>query len=341
MKILLLAGGDSSEREISLATSRAVFKSLQRQGHDVLAVDPATGTSLLDHSGRFIETESESSSEPTVSGSATVDPTVVKDLMHSPDTRDIEVVFIGLHGAGGENGSVQNVLDLAGIKYTGSNMTASAVAMNKAIAKRLMTSEGIPTPGWALYHAHGGRVDDSITEAVSREFHFPVIVKPNDSGSTVGLTRVDKVVDLPEALRRAADESPDILIENYIPGRELTVAVLDGESLPVVEIKPKNGLYDYEAKYTTGKTKYIAPAEVDANLAAALQAAAAKLFGIIGASGLARVDFLLDSRGDYYCLELNTLPGMTDLSLAPMAAKCVGIDFDQLVDRVIKSALTG
>jgi D-alanine-D-alanine ligase len=148
-------------------------------------------------------------------------------------------------------------------------------------------------------------------------------------------------VDLPEALRRAADESPDILIENYIPGRELTVAVLDGESLPVVEIKPKDGLYDYEAKYTTGKTEYIAPAEIDANLAAALQAAAAKLFGIIGASGLARVDFLLDSKGDYYCLELNTLPGMTDLSLAPMAAKCVGIDFDQLVDRIIKSALTG
>ncbi len=335
MKILLLAGGDSSEREISLASSRAIYGSLTRQGHEVLAIDPASGQSLIEADGSFSDTDP---CPPAVTDTS-LDPAIVTRLAGTSEVKDVEVVVIGLHGGSGENGSLQNLLELAGMKYTGSSMTASAIAMNKAVTKRLMASEGIPTPGWALYHAPAGKIDPDSAETVAKKFHFPVIVKPNDGGSTVGLTKVDRKTELDEALQTAAAESPDILIENYISGRELTVAVLDGESLPVVEIIPVNELYDYEAKYTSGKSRYVAPAEIESSLAEALQKDARLLYRAVGASGLVRVDFLVDNRGDHYCLELNTLPGMTDLSLAPMAAACVGIDFDNLVDRVIRSAL--
>ena len=337
MKVLLLAGGDSSEREISLSSSRAVFDSLKRQSHEVLLIDPATGQSLLDADGRFPEIGKGKESEEVPSSS--VNPTVFKDLMKFHEADRIDVVFIGLHGGRGENGAIQNLLDLAGMKYTGSGMTASAVAMNKALTKRLMASAGIPTPGWSLYHFRDRSVIDWCVERISKKFHFPVIVKPNDSGSTVGLSKVERTADLEEALKKAAGESTEILVENYIAGRELTVSVLDGESLPVVEIKPKKGLYDYEAKYTSGMSEYVAPAEIDDSLAEALKRDAARLYEIVGAAGLVRVDFIVDKKGDRYCLEMNTLPGMTDLSLAPMAAKCVGIDFDQLIDRILNSAI--
>lgn len=337
MKVLLLAGGDSSEREVSLNSGSAVFNALKRIGHTVYAIDPASGKSLLTSDSKFI-TKSIAAS----SGASAANPTGAMTLaktIGSPAFRDIDVVFLALHGGGGENGSIQNLLELARKPYTGSNMAASAIAMNKAVSKRLFSSEGILTPHWKLYQFKSENIDEKIISDIQKEFDFPIIVKPNDSGSTIGLTVVKDVSDLKDALKTAIDESYNVLVENYIEGREITVPILNGEALPVIEIIAESGLYDYEAKYTKGKSEYIVPAKISKALAEDVQKAAVSTYEIIGAAGLARVDFILDKNNKFYCLELNTLPGMTELSLAPMAAKEKGIDFDKLVEMLVESAL--
>ncbi|MEW5993658.1 MAG: D-alanine--D-alanine ligase [Candidatus Zixiibacteriota bacterium] len=341
MKVLLLAGGTSNERDVSLTSGKAVCEALSRGGHDVVALDPADGGSLLDAEGQYVQLPSSNSSKEVVLEGATV-PALATALGRK-DLRDVDVVFIALHGGSGENGVIQCLLELAGLPYTGSNMTASAVAMNKAMAKRLFTYAGIPTPEWILCSRVEKQQIDQVARMIAGKFSLPVIVKPNDGGSTIGLTRVVSEDQLPQALARAQQESQDILIEQYIPGRELTVAVLeendDARTLPVVEIKPKSGLYDYEAKYTKGKSDYICPADLDAKIARKMQATAKKAYEVIGCTGLVRVDFILAEDFTFYCLEVNTIPGMTSLSLAPMAAKAAGIDFDELIARLLHAAL--
>jgi len=260
-------------------------------------------------------------------------------VLERPEHRDVDVVLLCLHGGAGENGTLQCLLDLAGIRYTGSGMKASAVAMDKAMTKKLAAAEGVPVPASIKVRIGRDGVTDRHLSKAAHRFTLPVIVKPNDSGSTVGLTRVERVEEMKKALETAAGESSEVLIEQYIKGRELTVSVLDGEALPVVEIKPKKGLYDYESKYTRGMSEYIAPAEIADDLAAGMQRDAVKTYHAVGAEGLVRVDFMLDEDFNYYMLELNTLPGMTELSLAPMAAKAIGLEFHELVDRIIKSAM--
>ncbi len=340
MRVLLLAGGASNEREVSLTSGRAVFDALTRLGHDVLAVDPADGRSLLSADGRFIPPSDPPSAEKT--GMNTTDLPALANALATTELRDIDVVFLALHGGTGENGVIQCLLELAGAAYTGSSMTASAVAMNKALAKRLFTYAGIPTPEWSLYQRVNDLDTDDLAATILGKFPLPVIVKPNDGGSTIGLTKVEHHDHLPAALKCALKESRDILVEQYIPGRELTVAVLEEDerplSLPVIEIKPKSGLYDYEAKYTKGKSEYVCPAEVNRELAVRLQVDAIKAYNVIGCTGLARVDFMVANDGGHYCLEVNTIPGMTALSLAPMAARAIGIDFHELIARIIKSA---
>jgi D-alanine-D-alanine ligase len=335
MKVLLLAGGSSSEREVSLSSGKAVFDTLTGLGHTVWAIDPATGASLLSATGEYL-TVGEDKGERLPASSATL-PLAAR--LEESDLQDIDVAFIALHGGDGENGAIQNLLDLAGVKYTGSGMAACAVSMDKAVTKRLCRSEGILTPQWELYRFPDRRIQDDLAAQILERFTLPVIVKPNDSGSTVGLSKVERVEDIPRALDTALAESSNVLVEQYIPGRELTVAVLDGRTFPVVEIVPKSGLYDYEAKYSQGKSEYICPAHVPATVAEGVQRAAARLFDITGSAGLARVDFILDDDGRFYCLELNSVPGMTDLSLAPMAAKADGIDFPQLLKLLLESAL--
>jgi D-alanine-D-alanine ligase len=211
--------------------------------------------------------------------------------------------------------------------------------MNKALTKRLMSTVNVRTPEWKLFHIDAASVPSEIIESIRHKFRLPFIVKPNDGGSTVGLTKVERDDQIETALNLAARESRHVLVEEYIHGRELTVSVLDGTAFPVVEIRPKSGLYDYEAKYTKGKTEYLVPAPISEDIAAGLHHAALQVYEVVGASGLARIDFVLADDGRSYCLELNSLPGMTDLSLAPMAAKAAGIDFDQLLDRIIQSGL--
>jgi D-alanine-D-alanine ligase len=336
MKILVLAGGDSNERAVSLNSGAAICQALMRLGHEVKALDPGTGQPLIDAKGRLLI---EGGHAPyDVASVAASEPGALMTAMAS-DYSDVDVVFLALHGGRGENGSIQNLLDLAGKKYTGSGMTASSVAMDKDITKRLMVSVGIPTPAWGLFRLSGAFDAAEIASEVLQHLTPPLIVKPNDGGSTIGLVKVSALEELPEAISRCAEHTREILVEKYISGRELTVTVFDGRAYPVVEIKPKSGLYDYEAKYTKGKSEYIAPAEIDPKVATGLQDAAVRLFDVIGCVGLTRVDFILDERGEFFCLEINTLPGMTALSLAPMAMKCEEISFDQMVSMMIESAL--
>lgn len=339
MKILLLAGGHSNEREVSLATGGAIYNSLIRQDHKVFAIDPATSKSLISRDGKYLYADS----PDLVKVESNISPDVrsLVNTISSPGFDDIDIIYLALHGGGGENGTIQSLLELSGKKYTGSGMTASAISMDKAVSKRLMASEDIKTPQWAIYHMSHDHIDERMEIDIIHKCRFPIIVKPNDGGSTVGLSKVNEESELHPALLKATESTSSILIEEFIDGRELTVAVLDGKPLPIVEIIPQNELYDYEAKYTKGKSEYRIPTEIDETIRCDIKKDAVKIYNMIGASGVARIDFVMDRNNEFYCLELNTLPGMTDLSLVPMAAREAGIDFDELIARIIKSAESG
>jgi D-alanine-D-alanine ligase len=337
LKVLVLAGGVSEEREVSLASAKAITESLQRLGHTVSVIDAASGKSLLDRSGKYLLEEDTASSSKIALKQG--DNLALTESIRSPDYKDTELVYVALHGGAGEDGTIQALLDLAGMIYTGSGRLASAVSMNKDFAKRILRNEGIPTPDWVLVKLqHAGDFKNQIGN-LRQEFGFPLIVKPNNSGSTVGLTLVKGEGDLETAFKKAFEVSREILVEKYIRGREITGAVLDGQALPLVEIIPTNELYDYQCKYTKGKSQYICPAEMPAAVAEEMRQLASRVYQIIGCSGLARVDFILGEGNQPYFLEVNTLPGMTELSLAPMAAKEAGISFDELIDRICRSAL--
>ncbi len=337
MKILLLAGGESNERAVSLDSGQAIYESLQKVGHIVYAIDPVSGKSLLNSDGSYIDYPTDES------GRAIVPPKAsgwsLAKTLGSPAFQDIDVVFIAMHGGFGEDGMLQCLLEIAGKQHTGSEMEASAIAMDKAIAKRLCISAQIKTAQFMLYRLSASDIPDEVLNEIDDKFNYPVIVKPNDGGSTIALSKVDKKEELKEALEKCAAESPNVLIEKFISGREITATVLDGEPLPIVEIVTQNELYDYEAKYKKGQTEYIVPAKISDELTKKIQKAASDIYKIIGCKGLARSDFILDENDDFYFLELNTLPGMTELSLAPMAAKASGLEFEDLINRMIESAL--
>jgi D-alanine-D-alanine ligase len=336
VKVLVLVGGDSNERAVSLNSGAAICKALLSLGHEVRALDTGTGQSLIDASGRLLL---EGGKAPYDVASVAVYQPGTLVTSFTSDYRDVDVVFLALHGGKGENGTIQNLLELAGKKYTGSGMAASAVAMDKALAKRLMVAAGVPVPEGLMFRLSSDLTIEQVARTIEESLPLPLIVKPNDGGSTIGLTKVTEKSQILEAVRQCAQHSREVLAERFISGRELTVTVFDGRPYPIVEIRPKGGLYDYEAKYTKGKSEYIAPAELPTETARQIQQAAAAVFEAIGCRGLARVDFILEPDGHFYCLEINTLPGMTALSLAPMAFKCEGIEFDKLVTMIIESAL--
>ncbi|KAA3633806.1 MAG: ATP-grasp domain-containing protein, partial [Calditrichaeota bacterium] len=288
MKVLVLAGGDSNERTVSLSSGKAVFDALKRLGHIAYALDPSSGKSLLGSDGSFIEFKKDDSGRaaaPTKSSGWSLAKT-----LGSPAFQDIEIVFITLHGGSGENGKLQCLLEIAGKKHTGSDMAASAIAMDKATSKRLCVSEKIKTPKFEVYHISNKDITDELLAPILKKFKFPFIVKPNDGGSTLGLSKVDSESELVRAIEKAASESTHVIIEEFIAGREITAAVLQGKKLPLVEIVPNSGLYDYEAKYTKGSSEYFVPADISEELTEAIQEAAVKIYNIIGCSGLARAD---------------------------------------------------
>jgi len=327
MKVAVLMGGRSSEREISLRTGQGVAQALRNLGHDVTSVDAADGGVL--NAGK------EEATAPKREAVLRLPLAAMLSAVQTPAVRDADVVFIALHGTYGEDGTIQAALELAGKTYTGSGVLASAVAMDKAMSKRIFEREAIPTPHWVLLEAGvpGRSIDTTLLGG------YPLVVKPNAEGSTVGLSIVRHPSELDPALEMAAQHDHQILIEQYVDGRELTVAVIGEEAYPIVEIKPKSGFYDYEAKYTKGKTEYICPAQLDKELGRHVRELAVECSAVLGCRGVVRVDFRLSEEDEPNVLEVNTVPGMTPTSLVPMAALAKGLSYDQLVVRMLDLAL--
>lgn len=326
MQILVLLGGDSAERDVSYASGHAVAKALTARGHQVAGLDPATGT-WFDQPGWFEAEESIATLPP---GEVDLEETSRQavESLGDPRLRTFDVVFIALHGGSGEDGTIQTLLGLAGVKYTGSGPLTSGVAMHKDTSKRLFRQAGIHTPDWVYPYKTG---DDIIGN-----LGFPVIVKPVAEGSTVGVTLVKDPAEFEAAIQRAGEEP---MFERYIAGRELSVGILDGRALPPVEIIPKHDIYDYECKYTDGMSKFICPAQLDEQTTDELAGMSARAFDVLGCAGYARVDFRFSPDRVPFCLEVNTLPGMTSHSLVPLAAKVIGIDFGTLCEQICEIAL--
>ena len=327
MKVALLMGGRSSEREISLRTGRGIAQALRNLGHQVTSVDAANG--------RLLPAGEEERAALPAEQVRALPATTAAMMTSSQAIAEAEVVLIALHGGEGEDGTIQALLELSGRPYTGSGVMASALAMNKAMSKRIFEHEGIPTPEWQLIRAG----EPMPTLDVSKLGGYPLVVKPNAEGSTVGLTVVTGEEELPAAIQEAGRHGFEILIERFIPGRELTVALLGDEALPIVEIRSRHGHYDYEAKYTSGMSEYFCPADLPAPLAQKISELGVRASRALDCRGVTRVDFRLSPQNEPYCLEVNTIPGMTPTSLVPMAARARGISYDQVVQRMIDLAL--
>jgi D-alanine-D-alanine ligase len=350
VRIAVLHGGTSAERNVSLASGHAVGLALEQRGHDVMLVDSAglAGTVRPSEAGPVrVGTEPPEIREEE--GAAL-------DAVRSAAVRDADVVFVMLHGGTGEDGTIQGLLELAGKLYTGSGVLACALAMDKRVAKVLFERTGVLTPPWRVISVPNSSArgswegspafpddiaHDAAREAVRDLGGYPAVVKPNDQGSTVGMTIVGEESELATALSLAGRYSSRVLIEAFIPGRELTVAVLGTEALPVVEIAPSGGFYDYESKYTSGRSRYTCPAQLPGEVSDRLRRSALTAFAALGCRGYARIDYRLSPEGRGHCLEVNTVPGMTELSLVPMAAAAAGIGFGELVERIARMAVEG
>ncbi len=304
-KIVVLKGGASPEREVSLVSGSEIAKELNNLGFLVLELDP-------------------------------VDFEDVIDLILKIREFGAEIVFNGLHGGSGEDGRLQAALSMANIAYTGSDYAACALTMDKYVSKLVAQNEGIPVPEYLLFREDllCDYNDEQDYSAIAEKLGLPLVVKPNDAGSSVGIKIVNELSELKSAVLDAFQYSSFVLAESYISGRELTVTVLNGKALPVVEIKPLKGFYDYENKYRRGNTEYIAPAELSEAEALLVQVFAERIWKACNCKSYARIDFRYD--GDkFFFLEVNTLPGMTPLSLSPMAAKAAGMSFADLLKEII------
>ncbi|MGH8170856.1 MAG: D-alanine--D-alanine ligase family protein [Steroidobacteraceae bacterium] len=332
MKIAVLFGGTSEERDVSIASAAQVIPALRGLGHEVIAVDTATGRLSGPAEQRLLTSGvgPQPPSDSTLAGMRRGAPVLATE---SGDMRDVDVVFLALHGGAGEDGRIQAVLDLAGLPYTGSNHIASATAMDKDLSKRLFRYAGVPTADW--------RMAPASAEEIAAALGWPVVVKPNKQGSTVGLTVVRAPEALAAAISLARRHDDEVMVERFIPGRELTVGVLEGRALPVGEIIVPGEVFDYQAKYQAGGAREVFPADLPPDLAARLQDLAARAHAALKLGAYSRIDFRLDPQGGAWCLEANSLPGMTAASLLPQAAKAAGIGFPDLVGRICSAALGG
>ena len=297
LRVGVLMGGQSAEREISLKTGRAICQALTRRGYTVFPID--------------------------------VDASLPRQLSR----KHVDVAFLALHGPGGEDGTVQGVLDVLGIPYTGSGVLASAIAMDKAMTKAILRVNGLPVPQGVVLQKGGP------PQKWPAKLKFPQVVKPSSEGSTIGVSIVRKPADRKAALRRAYQFGDRVVVESYIDGREVALAVFDGEALPAVEIISPGGFYDFAAKYQKAETRYLCPAPLPRHLLKQVRQLAVRAYEVIGCAGAARVDFRISRQGRPAILEMNTIPGMTERSLLPMAAAQAGMPYDTLVERMLGSAL--
>jgi len=298
-KIAVLMGGLSAEREVSLRTGEAVLGALQRRGYRAVAIDAG------------------------------------RDLATRLSTEGVEVAFVALHGRYCEDGTVQGLLELLGIPYTGSGVLASALAMDKVAAKKVLLFHEISTPSFEAY-----RRGDDLQELLARCRHFPLVVKPAREGSTIGVSIAESLSALREGLGEALKSDDLVLIEDCIRGEEVTVGVLNGRALPIIQVVPKGGFYDFKAKYTAGQTEYLLPAPLEGALYERIQQDAVEACRALGCAGAARVDFMVRGR-EFFCLEVNTIPGMTETSLLPKAAREAGLTFEELVEQILEGASVG
>ena len=293
MKVSVLMGGASAERDVSLKTGKAVIKACEELGYNTIPVD-------------FYDDY-----ESTLA--------VLKNA---------DIVFNALHGTTGEDGTIQLWLEKNDIPFTGSDSNSSKLCMNKDRSKKVVRQNNFLTPDWFL-----------ISKRTKlNKINLPCIVKPNAQGSTFGLSMIENTEGLNDAIRLGFKYDNDVLIENYIKGREITVGILDGKPLPIIEIIPNHSLYDYECKYISGMSKYLCPADIDSNLEHEIKNDSLDIFKILGCKSYGRLDFILDNDNNYRFLELNTLPGMTSTSLLPIAAKRQGLLFSELIDLIIKTS---
>ncbi len=295
-RIAVLMGGLSAEREVSLKTGQAVLKALLENGCNAVGVD------------------------------------VGHDLPGQLRAVGAEVAFICLHGRYGEDGTVQGMLEMMQIPYTGSGVMASSMAMDKVVTKQILLYHEISTPGFVVY-----RAGDDHTALLARCRHFPVVVKPAREGSTIGISIVKDMGQLEAGLDEALRHDDLILIEDFIQGDEVTVSILNDQPLPIIKIVPKSGFYDYASKYTPGQTEYLLPAPLEAVLYNRLQEVSVAACRALSCRGAARVDFMVRER-EFFCLEVNTIPGMTATSLLPKAAAAAGVSFNELVMRILGDA---
>jgi D-alanine-D-alanine ligase len=328
LKITVLMGGASSERDVSFASGTRVAAALREKGHTVTAFDPAGDVMTREAETKYLS-GAVKTAPPTPEFLATL--RIPGTLGDHPAVRGADVVFLALHGGQGEDGTVQALLDLAGITYTGSGHLASALAMDKDLSKLLFRAARVRTADWLMAPA----TDDEIVSALG----LPVVVKPSKQGSTVGLSVVKQREELAAAIELAYRHDDEVMIEAFVPGRELTVGILGDEALAVGEIIPKHEIYDYECKYTAGMAIEEFPAKLDRAQTGAVQQQAIAAFRALKLGGYARIDFRMSPEGHFYCLEANTLPGMTETSLIPQSAQACGISFADLCERVVRLAL--
>ncbi|MCG9479365.1 MAG: D-alanine--D-alanine ligase [Actinomycetia bacterium] len=298
----VIAGGVSAEREVSLKTGTKIFEALKKMGYRSVFIDFKNDfTRQLDH---------------------------------------IDIAFLALHGRYGEDGTVQGALELLGIPYTGSGVLSSAIVIDKVLTKRLLQCENIPTPPYIAVDRSGLEHMDQIDTTIKSRIGYPVVIKPNREGSTIGITIAEDRKGAAMGIKEAAKHDKVVLIEKFISGRELTVSILGDQpvALPIIEIKPKSGFYDYQSKYTVNMTEYLVPARLEDSLTEGINEYALKSHRLLGCTGISRVDFILDDQNIPYILEVNTMPGMTPTSLVPKAAAAAGISFERLVEIILNFA---
>lgn len=339
LTVLVLAGGDSAERDVSLDSARGMAAAAAEAGHRVLVADPARPEiePSEDWTGVFGDAKIGETPPDLIDDVYGARLKFVQSLAEYPKY-GIHMVLNGLHGGAGEDGTVQAVLEFVGIPCTGSGAEACALAMDKYRSKHIAQSVGVPVAK-AVYLNRQATPAGAIEPAVCESLSLPVVVKPNNQGSSVGLTVVASRKDLDAAAEKAFRLDDNLIVEEYIAGREITAAMLEGEDLPLLEIRPKSGLYDYFHKYQHGATEYLVPAPLDPPVADAIAESARRAFHMLGCRVYGRVDFRLGDDGRHYFLEANTLPGMTSTSLVPKAAKKIGIDYTELVDQILRLSL--
>ncbi len=340
MRITVLTGGTSSERDVALSSGLRVAEALRSRGHLVTSIDTARGAlSEAEEKAMLaagpVKREPPSEEELRRMARETL-PQMLRTL---PQLRDTDAIFLGLHGGYGEDGTVQAILDLTGVPYTGSGHLASALAMDKDLSKALFRQAGVPTADWVMLRSANGAKRTGADPEEILALGIPLVVKPSKQGSTVGLSVVKNADDIGAAVDLAFEYDDEVMLESFVPGRELTVGILGDDALPVGEIIPKHEIYDYECKYTAGMADEQFPAKITPEQTARVQEFARRAFRALKLKGYARIDFRMSPEGEFYCLEANTLPGMTGTSLIPQAAAAAGITFPELCERIVMLAL--